>query len=761
MIDNTKKPSEPSEPSELDGVKAEIDNALEGESMPSISNYNSVNPNPKTESRNDLAHKFQQIRLINTLMTESRSFDKMIEQENKQKLQQGKVNAETAQEFQGFFNKRLSTIRGSYSFLALQKLDRQMELLSQIEYEGYAVYDKALGAFGSINYHILKAIFAKDSETLSWLEGLIVGIGAFIMGGPAPDSDMVFDPESDDLKYPLNDNDNPSTKLFKDLFNIIYHYEDRIILNNIGDLSAPTLAANTIASILGIDEHSVRNHLGRIDETNSGPATYNLRENVYIKLKAGIKRSLNQPQLREVKDLMNARLNAYSVQKWGEISLTMELRSIFTAYADPIEIKGTGGAFSEATLAEALGRGNNYINKLKDKGTTPKEKTDKYFKLLTLIELTNDLTVSPYGENKEDKLENLNKIKKECKELIFKRMTDPTSSLISTEVDMKPLFDLTIKILTALTLATKPRNAMSDRQEVYSITDLSRIASKGGGRWVFYSKFKNGNTLPFTQGERIKKELRKSYFTSAQQQIDETITDIKNYHRKQESKYHQHFRNNLYILQIFELFSITLGVDVFKQNFIEDAEPTELSGKYKIDVIRHHPQEDKSIYTIFDMTQTQLELLVNLIPLTQSSHASISGFLRGNSDIENRKAVARFLHLYELIQKPYDSSKNYYDEFKKEFNTRTFENQKLWDKWDQDQIFEFTLRWDDQKDNPTESVFDEDVFFAKNYRNWYYETFAPNMEDYRQYLLQSASCEKPEFWNWFVNTYLRKDTYPA
>ena len=55
FVDSLKKPSD------LDGVKAEIDKAVEGD-IPSTSNYVSVNPDPRTKLKEDLANKFNEIR---------------------------------------------------------------------------------------------------------------------------------------------------------------------------------------------------------------------------------------------------------------------------------------------------------------------------------------------------------------------------------------------------------------------------------------------------------------------------------------------------------------------------------------------------------------------------------------------------------------------------------------------------------------------------------------------------------------------------
>lgn len=756
LINRLKKPSD------LDAVKPEIDKALEGKSMPSTSNYVSINPNPKTESRKDLARKFRQVQLIDTLLTESKSYQEQIEDQRRQALQQAKINTATVQDFQGFFNKRLSTIRDSYSFLALQKLDRQMELLSQIEYEGNLVYDKLSGIFGSINYHVLTAIFKKqnDGGTLTFLENLVSGIGAFIMGGPAPDSNILFDPEDVNLKYPLNDNDNPDTELMKSLFNIIYKYKDRIQGNDLvfdhktnGDISD-----SDISALLGINEVSVWHNIQRFTGTQINPATYNLQDNSYLKIKASIKRAF--AQMEDIEDLMEGVISKFAIKKWGEIPLTLEIRSIFSTYAAPIGKKNYE-VFSQPVLSVTLGRARNYINKIQQKGTTNSEKVDKFFRLTALINLIDETKVRPYEPD------GIDRIKKECMDVIFENMKKLT--LISSSTDMRPLFDLTNQILDTLTIATntinaRPKSKRTEPQGVYSLTDLSRIASKRNIRTLFYQKFKFGRPLARAQGARIITELRRNYFSPARAKIDITIDAIKDHSRINEPQYHKYFKTHLYNPQIFELFSITLGIDVFAQSFIEDATQSQSSGKYILDVDRHHPLEVKSAYTIFDINQ--LGFLVNLIPLMRGSHMALTNLMK-TSSIENQLSVARFLHMYELIQKPYEVGKDYSAEILNEFKTKTaivYEgnqmwNRKLWDDFNQEEIEKYIIRWIDKKEDSRESVFEDDKFFSKNYPEWYFNSFKPEIDDYYLYLDKSSSCKNPDFWHWFVNTYLRENFY--
>jgi hypothetical protein len=477
----------------------------------------------------------------------------------------------------------------------------------------------------------------------------------------------------------------------------------------------------------------------------------------------------SSPQLSDIQTLAENVFNKFAIKRWGELPFTFELREIFSKYASPISGQ-SGDVFSEPKLSEALQRGHNYIQKLKQPGTTSKENMDKYFRAITLIDLLNDKKIRPYGQTAEEKLANIEKIKEESINLLFYRMVD--KKMIHSEEE-RSLFDTITITLTTLTIATKPRTA-SNRQAVYTFTDLTRITSKKDPdkiytkrqkRTLLYEKFKYGRPLMGIQGRRIIKELRKNYFTSARGRIDNTIDVIKDNFRKSEAKYHKYFRKDLLIPHIYELFSITLGLDVNTQDFIPDATLSEQSGKYNIDVDRHHPQEDKSEYTVFSMIDDQF--LVALIPLMENSHFEITNTLRVGNTIKNQLAITRFWHLYELIQRPFEAGKDYNVEFLKEFRTRTanifidgeYQNVKLWD-LEQEVIQDYVKRWIEMKETSSESVFDNNKFFAKNYPDWYFNTFKPKMDDFNRFLHQDSLCEHPDFWDWYINTYLKEDFHP-
>jgi len=469
---------------------------------------------------------------------------------------------------------------------------------------------------------------------------------------------------------------------------------------------------------------------------------------MYIKLEASVRKSLDFSQLSETKNLIEGAFKKFAIKEWGNIPFNVKLMAIFSTYAAPIGKKDYT-IFSGELLSETLGKALNYIS-------FPKKTSNSYFKLITLIDLIDETKIRPYKED------SLSKIKEECINLIFEEMK--SIKLILSD-KMRPLFDLTRQTLTTLTIATKPRG-VNNKQEVYSLTDLSSIASKRDSRKFLTRKFQKGYSLQLAQAQRIKAELRKNYFTSASGQIDESIVAIREFFNLRETDYHRYFKYDLQIPQIFELISITLGVDPFSQNFIEDPDPSPKSGKYNIDVVRHHPYENKGAYAIFNVEQ--LSFLVNLIPIAKSSHGALGIYLRNGYTIENQLAVARFLHLYELIQRPYEAGKDYEAELLKEFNSKTtvlyegneMSNRKLWDKFDQRKVKKYVENWIDMKTDSSESIFDNNKFFSEHYPKWYFNTFKPKLNDYYLFLQQSPSTERPDFWSWYLNTYLREDFHP-
>ena len=79
---------------------------------------------------------------------------------------------------------------------------------------------------------------------------------------------------------------------------------------------------------------------------------------------------------------------------------------------------------------------------------------------------------------------------------------------------------------------------------------------------------------------------------------------------------------------------------------------------------------------------------------------------------------------------------------------------------DKEAIKKYVERWVDIKATPSESVFDNNKFFSEHYPEWYYKTFKPKMDDFNRFLQQNPLCERPDFWDWYVNIYLRESFDP-
>jgi hypothetical protein len=113
------------------------------------------------------------------------------------------------------------------------------------------------------------------------------------------------------------------------------------------------------------------------------------------------------------------------------------------------------------------------------------------------------------------------------------------------------------------------------------------------------------------------------------------------------------------------------------------------------------------------------------------------------------------MHLYELIQKPYQKGKDYYNELNNEFKIE------IWENFDQNKIDEWIERWHYMKENPNTSVSQEDKFFSEYYKKWYYRRFWPKIVDYHRFLQKDPYTERPDFWHWFLNYYLQENKYPV
>jgi len=210
-----------------------------------------------------------------------------------------------------------------------------------------------------------------------------------------------------------------------------------------------------------------------------------------------------------------------------------------------------------------------------------------------------------------------------------------------------------------------------------------------------------------------------------------------------------------------ELIDITLGLDPYAKDFLEDA--TISKNKFVIpqilmEMTRHHILQDPDYYLIFGLYDNIFSF--RLAPVTFESNRRIhkSGkIFDQNSDL----IVARLMHLYELIQKPYTSGSDYKAFFENEFKHREAYifgrgDTKIWNGINPAIVKEYTRRWVLYKDNPKT----ESVFYNDNYRIFYNKGYKWFMNDFNLYLNEDPSTSYPEFWHWHATVYLPQSIYP-
>ena len=213
--------------------------------------------------------------------------------------------------------------------------------------------------------------------------------------------------------------------------------------------------------------------------------------------------------------------------------------------------------------------------------------------------------------------------------------------------------------------------------------------------------------------------------------------------------------------------SVCLGLDVLEEEFISDA--VELNSKYSIDQHRHHPDEDRDYYVLFDLDKSGA-LQIKLIPLITRSHCCITRG-RGAQDAQlNELARQRYYHLYQLMWIPYDAAKpdSYYKKLiRDEFDTQTYTFQgvekKLWG--NVDGFFErYFEGWLMVKKEGIDAFFKSKKKDANGdtigYPNFYKGVVKPLRWQYIMFLEGDPHCEDPAFWFWFFNDYSRKNVYP-
>ncbi len=242
--------------------------------------------------------------------------------------------------------------------------------------------------------------------------------------------------------------------------------------------------------------------------------------------------------------------------------------------------------------------------------------------------------------------------------------------------------------------------------------------------------------------------------------------------------YHRFFKRRLFVSQASSLLKLTLGLDVIDLKFIEDAKKPEDGENYLIDVERAHLKVGKEYYLLFEFLSDSdgirhddliqflgADYTFRLGPLAGSSHLTMDR--SGTSNRKTALAMARLVHIYQLLQMPLESGYRLALEEAFEKKTVIYDGEEinLWGGLDDDIRDTWIERWKWVKDNPDgpdqgAQFMGEDPFLNKFYPDWYINRFLPQMQDYRAYLTRNPSCKYPEFWDWFVRIYTRQNRYP-
>ncbi len=759
-------------PSELDG--ADLNARFRGQQevdiddIPICITFPEINPNPKDVKRNELADKFNEIRIGNWIKERNELIWDQVK-EKEEKFETINYNIQTASKFQGFYNKRLLQLIDKYSYFDLQRLDNTLEKLSKTEYEGYIVYEKTAGAYGSINFNVLKAIFKKidDMETLTELEREIYGVGSFIMGSPAPS----FDPYSPNLHYGINDNDNLKTKSIKTLLNIIYTYQEQLVSNarNTGNQLDFTFVEGedkfacfnqdenkitniNLAKLLGITPDIVGYWIKNIESTNIEKTTFNPQVNVFIKIKLFIE---TNPFYNSIKTVQNSMIHALDYFIFNDI--VSSLQYIFSKYSDD--------SFTIQRLSTQLGMGKTYLYKFKA-GLDVEEEHSKYFRLLTNVYLSN-----PENFNLRN-IDDFKKLKEEVHDLVFKTMI--LQGKIKDE-SYRLDFDAIFYSLLAL---TKAKISTPEVQNgLYPLTKLAIAISPQDHRNFFTRKMVNGRIINNIQAKLMIDEIRKISTIVpeyAQLALDHLEAIIDRNGEEIKDDYIQFYWGYLYEIQVMELIRITLGLDIWGLDFIKDAV---LDGQtYKMDLSRHHLEKIKSIYTIFKLENADFsenlipfeDFVIALAPLMRGSHTQIE--FSTNFNFNMQLAMHRLMHLYELIQIPFSDGIDYQSRLLSEFRSKTVmidgQEIKIWQDLDINKINDWIDRWLLVKIKGYEVFLNDD---KNGYPDFYRYRYLPIEEDYELFLqgrrpvnarLFLDENKRDKFWEWFLSVYLRDNIYP-
>lgn len=547
------------------------------------------------------------------------------------------------------------------------------------------------------------------------------------------------------ITFPLNDNDNAGTKLIKKLLNIIHINEVNIVIlhrdklnnrfgfsfikgqNRFRHSNSNNISIRNLVKMLGVTRNTLSNWLKVIKQTNSKPAEYDytagMRESILNKIKTRIKEMFYYESTLTIYKYLIHTIQDFEQDVYKTNKFQDELISIFNKYQ-----RKTKGCYIDSKLltkveiSRLLGMSDSYITTLGYWGE--RERLSKFLKLLARIYLFDSKKLI------------LNEIRKESHELVFNTLEN-LGLLIES---MRSTFDIVVFSLVALSKAKSSANG--DKFVVISYTELSKIISYRNSKYLLNEKFKNGTPIRPIQVRRIIREIRKNYF-NAEKVCRNTILKLKNYaisNFKSKKRFRDYFTyfEELKILHLKELFDITLGLDVYKLQFIKEKiieNPQEFVRRIK----RHHLDKDQKYYLIFHFDKNEKIFSFKLTTLPRSSHWEI----HDSNDFEQEASIInkRLIHLYQLSIKNYNPCLDYKEIFRKEF----YANKTIWKGLKNEVINQLVERWIIFKKN--------DVGFYKRFYPKFYGTFKFMVKDMHLFEEKSSECKFPDFWFWYFDTY--------
>jgi len=316
-------------------------------------------------------------------------------------------------------------------------------------------------------------------------------------------------------------------------------------------------------------------------------------------------------------------------------------------------------------------------------------------------------------------------------------------------MDNRELFDIIIQSL--VTLSEAHRNIhLGDNDFIFSLRELSRIVSykkSNPNPNLFNSKLKKGIPLLKTQARRLIKYLRKNIHNNPQG-LHDTIYDIRKHIVSTSKiwywdKYDMHF-SDLYTPQMKSLLDVTLGLNVFGNDFIPDARVYITRNGYVVEGLfsmyqdRHHIRDDAG-YLIFDGKEFKL------IPLDRESHERIHSLdiitYQETADLLN----ARLSSLHELMRRSQKEGVTIED-------FRNSKSEGIWDELSDKTLNDWIERWNDYKS------MSEEKFYETHYPEFYEKIYIPFMRDFELYKTKNPNCQLPEFWFWYSSNYLGEES---